>query len=289
MLGNFWFKKEKPLLGLTGMGGGIAFLGTNVVAIAATETFNGPGDPTTSSSPFTVPAVSKTITITTHGAAGGNGNGSGGTGAYNVATFAGLAGQTLVVKFAGGGPATTVSGYSGTRPGPQSTGGHYAGVFLGSATHPNTLIISGGGGAGNLHRIPPGGAGGANAGNGGDGSNGGSGPPGQQSMGGSGGTPSSGGSGGSGYEGSGGTGSALQGGAQKRSDANRSGSGAGGGGYYGGGGGGSGADSENKWPSGGGGGGSSWIKPTGTATSSTAGGSSVGAGRVVIDYLVVQP
>ena len=33
------------------------------------------------------------------------------------------------------------------------TGGHYAGVFVGSVSHGNTLIISGGGGAGSLHRI----------------------------------------------------------------------------------------------------------------------------------------
>ena len=288
MYKDFFVKQAPFFTGITrglsgfgfGAGGGLA------VGTPATDTFNGPGSPSTSSTPFTVPAVSNTITITTRGARGGNGNGGGAAGALNTATFSGLAGQTLVISFAGGGPASPVSGHSGSRPGPAMTGGHYAGVFVGSVSHGNTLIISGGGGAGSLHRIEFGGQGGANGGNGSSGGNGGSGPPGQTSVGGGGGTPSSGGAGGSGYEGPGGSGSALQGGAHKKSDLSRSGSGAGGGGYYGGGGGGSGADSENQWPSGGGGGGSSFIRADGTNITSTAGGSGVDAGRVVIDYFV---
>ena len=47
-----------------GAGGGLA------VGTPATDTFNGPGSPSTSSTPFTVPAVSNTITITTRGARG---------------------------------------------------------------------------------------------------------------------------------------------------------------------------------------------------------------------------
>jgi len=38
MLENSWFKKEKPLLGLTGMGGGV---GSNLVAGAAVEPYSG--------------------------------------------------------------------------------------------------------------------------------------------------------------------------------------------------------------------------------------------------------
>jgi len=244
--------------------------------------FTGPGSSTTSSTPFSVPFNSPTITITCEGEYGGSG--PGGAGGLVSASFSGLQGQTLVVSFAGGGPGASSGGYRYSRPAALQRGGHYAGVFVTSVSHANSLIIAGGGGAGGHADVSAGGAGGGSTG----GSvsplpPSGSGPN-QVRYGGGGGTQSAGGAGGPGYEGSGGTGSALQGGSGYSSDLGRSSSGSGGGGYYGGGGGGSGYDSENYASSAGGGGGSGFIRNDGTTISNTSGGSTSPAGKVIIEY-----
>jgi len=247
-----------------------------------TITFNGPGSSTTSSTPFSVPYNPSPIIISCEGEYGGSG--PGGAGGLVSASFSGLAGQTLVVSFAGGGPGSPSGGYRYSRPAALQRGGHYAGVFVTSVSHPNSLIIAGGGGAGGHADVSSGGAGG--------GSTGGSSPslgpsgsgPGVPRVGGAGGTQSAGGAGGSGYEGTAGSGSALQGGSGYSSDIGRSSSGSGGGGYYGGGGGGSGYDSENYASAAGGGGGSGFIRNDGTTISNSTGGSTSPSGKVTIEY-----
>lgn len=256
---------------------------TRGIGTRKTMTFTGPGSSTTSSTPFFVPFNSPSIIITCEGEYGGSG--PGGAGGLVSASFAGLAGQTLVVSFAGGGPGASSNGYRYTRPAALSRGGHYAGVFVSSVSHANSLIIAGGGGAGGFADVSSGGAGGGSTGNSGSGPLPGSGSgPGVVRVAGGGGTQSSGGAGGSGYEGTAGSGSALSGGSGYSSDISRSSSGSGGGGYYGGGGGGSGYDSENYASSAGGGGGSGYIRNDGSTISNITGGSTSPAGKVIIEY-----
>ena len=125
-------------------------------------------------------------------------------------------------------------------------GGGYTGLFEGSITHANAIIIAGGGG-GSTGDPGNGGAGGGNEGN--AGSNGG--------RAGLGGTQTAGGAG----KGSSGSGSQLQGG-------NGVDAGAGGGGYYGGGGG----NPSGTISDGAGGGGSGYIGGVTDGTNTTAGG-----------------
>jgi hypothetical protein len=241
----------------------------------------------TSSGTFSVPSRSNILIIACDGATGGGG--PGGAGGRTVATFTGMAGQSLAISIAGGGVGSASGGCAGecsryNRPAILSSGGNYAGVFVTSVSQANTLILAGGGGAGGFIDVSAGGAGGGTSGSAGGDASGSSGGPGVYRYGGGGGTQSAGGSGGSGYESIGGSGSALQGGGNATSDLGRSGSGAGGGGYYGGGGGGAGYDSGNYASTAGGGGGSSYIRPDGTSTTNTPGGTQASAGRVVIQY-----
>jgi len=142
----------------------------------------------------------------------------------------GSGGQIITAGRPGGG---TGGGQGGSGRG---GGGGYTGLFEGSITQSNAIIIGGGGG-GSTGDPATGGAGGGNEGN--AGSNGG--------RAGLGGTQTAGGAG----KGSSGSGSALQGG-------NGSSAGAGGGGYYGGGGG----NPSGTISDGAGGGGSGYIHPT---------------------------
>ena len=143
----------------------------------------------------------------------------------------GSAGDRVTAGLPGGGTGGGTRGNSG-----RGGGGGYTGLFLGSITHANAIIIAGGGG-GSTGDPGRGGDGGGTEGA--AGSNGGrAGLGGSQTAGGEG-------------KGSSGSGSALQGG-------NGSSAGAGGGGYYGGGGG----RPSGTISDGAGGGGSGYIHPT---------------------------
>ena len=143
----------------------------------------------------------------------------------------GSAGKIVTAGVPGGGRGGGTAGSSG-----RGGGGGYTGLFEGSVSHANAIIIAGGGG-GSTGDVGYGGAGGGTEGD--AGSNGG--------RAGLGGTQNGGGSG----KGSSASGSALQGG-----DAVNAG--AGGGGYYGGGGG----NPSGTISDGAGGGGSGYIHPT---------------------------
>ena len=143
----------------------------------------------------------------------------------------GSAGKIVTAGVPGGGRGGGTAGTSG-----RGGGGGYTGLFEGSVSHANAIIIAGGGG-GSTGDVGYGGAGGGTEGD--AGSNGG--------RAGLGGTQNGGGSG----KGSSGSGSALQGG-------NGVDAGAGGGGYYGGGGG----NPSGTISDGAGGGGSGYIHPT---------------------------
>ena len=143
----------------------------------------------------------------------------------------GSAGDIVTAGLPGGGRGGGTAGSSG-----RGGGGGYTGLFLGSITHANAIIIAGGGG-GSTGDVGYGGAGGGTEGD--AGSNGG--------RAGLGGTQNGGGSG----KGSSGSGSELQGGIGINA-------GAGGGGYYGGGGG----NPSGTISDGAGGGGSGYIHPT---------------------------
>ncbi len=156
----------------------------------------------------------------------------------------GSGGDRVTAGRPGGGTGGGTRGSSG-----RGGGGGYTGLFEGSITHANTIIIAGGGG-GSTGDPGRGGNGGGLTGD--AGSNGGrAGLGGSQTAGGSG-------------KGSSGSGSALQGG-------NGSSAGAGGGGYYGGGGG----NPSGTISDGAGGGGSSFIG--GVTDGSTTSGGGVGA------------
>ena len=145
----------------------------------------------------------------------------------------GTAGQIVTAGFPGGGTGGGLRGSSG-----RGGGGGYSGLFLGTISHANSIMIAGGGG-GSTGDPGFGGDGGGTTGN-----------PGSQHFSGragEGGTQTTGGAG----SGSNESGSELQGG-------NATDAGAGGGGYYGGGGGAGGGTISD----GAGGGGSGYIHPT---------------------------
>ena len=143
----------------------------------------------------------------------------------------GTAGDRVNPGLPGGGTGGGTRGSSG-----RGGGGGYTGLFLGSITHANAIIIAGGGG-GSTGDVGYGGAGGGTEGAAGSNGN----------RAGLGGSQNGGGSG----KGSSGSGSELQGG-------NGVNAGAGGGGYYGGGGG----NPSGTISDGAGGGGSGYIHPT---------------------------
>jgi len=153
----------------------------------------------------------------------------------------GSGGDRVTAGRPGGGTGGGSRGSSG-----RGGGGGYSGLFEGSITHANAIIIAGGGG-GSTGDPGGGGHGGGNEGN--AGSNGG--------RAGLGGTQTAGGAG----KGSSGSGSELQGG-------NGVNAGAGGGGYYGGGGG----NPSGTISDGAGGGGSGYIGGVTDGTNTTAGG-----------------
>ncbi len=144
MLGNSWFKKEKPFLGLTGFGGGV---GSNLVAGAATEAtggtvyyysgktihkFTAPG---TFEVPAALPASSVEYVLIGGGGGGGQDDGGGaGAGAYRegtqpvpAATYTVTIGEGGAQKTTGEasvfGPLTATGGGSGGTDGSGPNGG----------------------------------------------------------------------------------------------------------------------------------------------------------------------
>ena len=206
------------------------------------------------------------------GAGGGSSQSanSGGRGGYTEGLIWLQAGTTYKVVV--GGPGQTGYGYTGATangvaggsPGGgglcgrsangtawRGSGGGYSGVFVGTETHANSLLIAGGGG------------GGAEAGGNGGGTTGGTGPNSGNGAAGGGGTQTEGGTapcnllGCSTYQSGNTAGSELTGGKGATTFTTFYTGGGGGGGYYGGGGG-----SGNNYAGGPGGGGSGYIHPT---------------------------
>lgn len=212
----------------------------------------------------------------------------GGAGGFVTASFKISSGTALIFSVGQGGkgalqagnPSSAAGGYNGGGAGSYSSydasggGGGYSGVFIGSKSQGNALVIApgGGGGAGG-----PGYPGNSNdQGNGGGGINtsNGTGNQGALNYNGTsnagGGTPTAGGAAGAGGgpygAAAGAAGSALQG-ANAVYAGNAWGSGGGGGGgWYGGG---SGASDGNAWTGGGGGAGSAFVRESGIATTPT--------------------
>jgi len=237
----------------------------------ATETFTYTGADQT----YTVPAGATSITFKVWGGAGGSSNKNGvvygGAGGFTQGTLAVSGGETLTIVVGGGGEGTgATTGTSAYGGGGQTSGavssdnrrgsggGGYSGVFDGSISQANAIIIAGGGGGSSGGYIGHGGPGaypdGINAGLGWptDGGENGVGKGGSQSAGGAGGTD--------GRETDGNNGSALQGGNFSADSSNfYNSNGTGGGGYFGGG---SGANYYN-----GGGGGSGYLDGSLTSTS----------------------
>jgi len=235
-----------------------------------------------------------TGTVKLWGAAGGQDSspnstgGGGGAFASGVLSYTSGDGADLIVSVGQG-------GIAGAKAGSGGNGGGYSGIFFGSKTFANTLMIAGGGGGAGDKANSQGGTGGAFGATAGDGSTDGS-----TTYGGKGGTQSAGGAvGGSAGSVVATAGSALTGGhggssetrqqsagyngggIQGQEPGGEMGGGGGGGGYYGGGGGNGGPSTNN----GSGGGGSSYYNtgsywsgtPTSTAGSTnTSGGASDG-------------
>ena len=205
----------------------------------------------------------------------------GGGGAFASATFSFTSDGTNLIFSVGQG------GLVGQKGGSGGNGGGYSGVFLGSKTHGNTLIIVGGGGGAGDSASAYAGAGGAFGGNGGDGQGSNGGKGGQQGAGGAVGSTNGSVNATAGAALSGGAGGANEarqqsqsyngGGIQGQEPGGYLGGGGGGGGYYGGGGG----DGGNNGEAGGGGSsfyntGSYWSgTPSSTAgNGATSGGAS---------------
>lgn len=198
--------------------------------------------------------------LTASGAGGGKSisrSAAGGRGGLSTGKFTFIAGQQYKLIVGGSGVDGGSGGYGGGGNGGGGSGrggggGGYTGLFVGSISQGNAVIIAAGGGGGANDPAAGGSGGGLNGGNGGN----------AGSRGGFGASQSSGGAGGSG----GTPGSALQGGP---------GSAGGGGGYYGGGGG---TPFSGCCADGAGGGGSGYLHPTLLSESSTtiAAGSNTG-------------
>lgn len=199
---------------------------------------------TSGSQSFVVPADVTSLRVKMWGGGGGAGNyasaGGGGPGGFAAGTVAVVPGSTLTILVAGGGKApasATANGGEGGWPGggygtrgdaSGAGGGGYSGIFTGSVTQGNAIMIAGGGG----------GSTGFTAGSGGGGGGGSVGGPGGSiiNTNGGGGTQASGGTGGGGAAFPV-AGSALQGGVaySDRTTAQVNDAGGGGGGYFGGG------------------------------------------------------
>lgn len=250
-----------------------ALVHTPVVCPGGTTTY-------TTDASVPVPAGCTTATVKAWGGGGGSAmtlNGAkaspGGGGGYVGAVVPVPAGATLLVRVGGGGQGT--NGFVGGTPqggangggngryaeGGGGAGGGYSGVFVGSVSPVNALVVAaGGGGGGRAGSSGPttgaGGGGGGPTGSDGGLSSGGASP-------GRGGTPTQGGAAGSTVYATspGNAGSALQGGHSG------GGNGAGGGGGWFGGGSGCVSIAPGANPGGGGGGGgSSWVAPSATST-----------------------
>ena len=272
----------------------------NVWAQAVTTVFTNTG----SNQTWVCPTDVTSITVTMWGAGGAGGGssaGSGGSGAFVKGTLTVVPGTTYTIVVGSGGGLNITSAYGGGGASVNANsggGGGYTGIFNGSVSQANALVIAGGGGGGAYtSSATPGGAGGGANGTTASGTGGGGGA-----------TTSAGGSGGVGSSGPGSAGTALQGGA----GGGTYGSG-GGGGYWGGGGGASAGGTATLGL--GGGGGSSftsnaaftlttntvgttnttgaantapgsadanWLTPAGNGGSGSAGAGS--AGRLVISY-----
>lgn len=200
----------------------------------------------------------------------------GGAGGFVTAKYEIVSGTSLTLSVGGGGigaliggnPSDALGGYNGGGGGTYTSndasggGGGYSGVFIGTKSQANALIIApGGGGGGGGPGYPGGSNDKANGGGGitntnGVGNNGTTGLTGGATAGG--GTTTAGGVGGVGGAGqSGAAGSALQGGNAVHHRNSWGGGGGGGGGWYGGG---SGANDGNNWSGGGGAVGSAYVR-----------------------------
>ena len=173
---NRWFKKESPILGMLGMGGGA---GSNLVggvtpawdSFSNTTTFNHTG----SDQSFPVPASTTKIGFMIWGAAGGSYRGSrsateytcGGSGGYTEGIVSVTGGETIIVVVGAGGAGTNGAdaGYGGGGDGgftPRgagewgTAGGGMAGIFASPGTvysgntwqspaGPRAIAIAGGG------------------------------------------------------------------------------------------------------------------------------------------------
>lgn len=260
----------------------------NMASAQVKVTYSSPGSET-----FVVPIGVTQITIKAWGAGGGGGGGgsartggNGGGAAFVQTTLTVTPGETLNLRIGGGGPFGTYLSTS-NQVGSGGGGGGYSGVFRGTITQANALLIAGSGGGGgggdNQTDAPNGGAGGFGGTATASGSGGGAGTG---VTGGGGGTNTAGGAAGSG-DGSPTTGSALAGGngghlvnprisggingggqgGGGNVSAGRPGGGGGGAGYFGGGGGGA-ANTGDRSGAGGGGGSS---RVTGSNTNIVAG------------------
>lgn len=151
-----------------------------------TLAFDGPASATGFSTSISIPIDALEVIITCHGESKSS------LGGRSSAIFTNLAGQTIVASFNGGGPGASSNGFRYNRTSAESRGGHYAGVFLNSVSHANSLIIAGGAGAGGYDDVSPAGAGGGISGGSGATVSGSSGGPGQTRVGGGGGVNNSG-------------------------------------------------------------------------------------------------
>lgn len=251
---------------------------------------------------YTVPAGVTCITVKAWGAGGGGGGGgaarlggNGGGGGYAESTINVTPGQQLTIRVGGNGN----GGATGTgtdNSGSGGSGGGYSGVFTGTPSQANAIVVAAGGGGGgggdNQTAAPNAGAGGAGGANTGATGGGGGGTVG----GGGGGTLAAGGAAGNG-DGTPTAGSALTGGnggnlgtltpggtngggngGGGSSSTGRPGGGGGGAGYFGGGGGG--ASNAANTSAGGGGGASSFASGETTSTLAGSGVNPANTGNV---------
>ena len=171
-----WFKKEKPLQGLTGLGGGISSrlfgaAGTAWDSFSNTTTFSHTG----SDQSFSVPATTTQIGFMIWGAAGGSYRGTrsatdyacGGSGGYTEGVVSVTGGETIIVVVGAGGAGTNGAdaGYGGGGDGGYTprgagewgtAGGGMSGIFASPGTvysgntwqspaGPRAIAIAGGG------------------------------------------------------------------------------------------------------------------------------------------------